>query len=228
MLRRLACMGLALVGLVGCGAPARHQNVSVLPHKESSPDYPASEKLPVVQIAEAEWVDITKTRRASPCDRHAKFVAKDGLALLQEGLRALGASGRARISADCTQETVRLTVGERELDLDFLRASVARDAWGKAVRLHGFSARSGRLVRGLYHLEQPRDTDGIVIVNLQRYLPTEIGPVRYHVQEDREELFVTSKADDGKKGLFVVSRAWGADDDLELGVARYTVVKRVE
>ncbi|MBE7479353.1 MAG: hypothetical protein HS104_05085 [Polyangiaceae bacterium] len=115
---------------------------------------------------------------------------------------------------------------ERELDLDFLRANVESDAHGKLVRLLGFSARNGRLVRAVFHLKDRRPTDGLIVVNVLRYLPTEIGPVYFHRIEDREELFVTSKGDGEKRGTFIVSRAWGEDDELQLGVARYVVSGR--
>ena len=215
--------GLLSVTSAGCDSGARHQNVSVLPRAEKGAGYPAADKLDIVEIDADEWKRIAKTSRASPCDRHAKFVAADGLALVNEAFRALAADGRKRIEAECSPETVRLTVGARELDLDFLRAAAERDAHGKLVRVFGFSARSGSLVRGVFHLEKKLPKDGVVVVNVQRYMPTEIGPVYFNRVEDREELYVTSKADDEKKGLFVVTRALGEDDELELGVARYVV-----
>lgn len=208
---------------IGCSTGARHQNVSLLPRSERAADYPVAEKLDTVPIDAKEWEHISKATRASPCDRHAKFVANDGLALVNEAFRALAADGGKKLEAECSPDTVRMKVGDRELDLDFLRAAVERDANGKLVRVFGFSARNGRLVRGVFHLEKKQPTDGVVVLNLQRYLPTELGPVYFHRIENREELFVTSKADGEKRGLFVVSRAWGEDDELALGVARYRV-----
>ena len=98
------------------------------------------------------------------------------LALVLAGISIVSAPALAQRGPVITQ--VQITGGTLQAAINegvrrgyqdhFLRASVARDAWGKAVRLHGFSARSGRLVRGLYHLEQPRDTDGMVIVRYRR------------------------------------------------------------
>lgn len=223
MLRHAVLLCSVIAGSFGCASGARHHHVSLLPRQETAGNYPAAEELDVVKIDAAEWKSIAKSSRASPCDRHAKFVATDGLALVNEAFRALAADGAKKVEAECTRETVRLDVGGRELDLDFLRAAVESDAHGKLVRLLGFSARSGRLVRAVYHLQKKRPTDGIVVVNVLRYLPTEIGPVYFHRIEDREELFVTSKGDDEKRGTFIVSRAWGEDDELQLGVGRYTV-----
>lgn len=223
MLRRAALLCAVLALALGCASGARHQHVSLLPRQETAPDYPAPEKLDVVKLDATEWKSIAKTSRASPCDRHAKFVAADGLALVNEAFRALASGGVQHVEAECTRETVRLRVKERELDLDFLRANVESDAHGKLVRLLGFSARNGRLVRAVFHLKERRPTDGLIVVNVLRYLPTEIGPVYFHRIEDREELFVTSKGDGEKRGTFIVSRAWGEDDELQLGVARYVV-----
>ncbi len=222
-MRRAAFLSVLLASTLGCASGARHQLVSLLPRQETGADYPAVEKLEVVKIDASEWKSIARSTRASPCDRHAKFVAADGLALVNEAFRALAGDGVKRVEAECTQETVRLAVAERELDLDFLRAAVESDAHGKLVRVLGFSARSGRLVRAVYHLKKRQPTDGIAVVNVLRYLPTEIGPVYFHRIEDREELFVTSKGDGEKRGTFIVSRAWGEDDELQLGVARYVV-----
>lgn len=222
-MRRVLLLCLALGSSAGCASSARHQNVSLLPRQETGADYPAVEKLDLVVVDSAEWRAIARISRASPCDRRAKYVATDGLALVNEAFRALAADGAQRIEVDCSDQTVRIHVGDRELDLDFVRAAVERDAHGRLVRLHGFSARNGRLVRGVFHLEKKRPTDGVIVVNVQRYLPTEIGPVYFHRIEDREELFVTSKADQEKRGLYIVSRAWGEDDELQLGVARYAV-----
>jgi hypothetical protein len=209
--------------VVACSSNARHQVVAMLPRTEEARDYPAANKLEVVNIDPAEWKAIAKRTRAIPCDRHARSVARDELALVNEAFRALAADGGPRLLATCSDESVRVTVGERELDLDFLRAAVERDARGKLVRFHGFSARNGRLVRGVFHLEKKQDKDGVVVLNLQRYLPTELGRVYMHRVEDREELYVTSKGHGETRGLFVVSRAWGEDDELVLGIARYAV-----
>lgn len=222
VMRRALVLGL-LLAASACSSGARHQNVSLLPRTETASSYPAANQLGTVAIGAKEWERISRATRAIPCDRHAKVVASDRLALVNEAFRALAGDGAQKLEAECSPETVRLEVGERELDLDFLRAAVERDANGKLVRLFGFSARNGRLVRGVFHLEKKQATDGVVVLNLQRYLPTELGPVYFHRIENREELFVTSKADGEKRGLFVVSRAGGEDDELVLGVAKYVI-----
>ncbi|MFO0565853.1 MAG: hypothetical protein U0263_09330 [Polyangiaceae bacterium] len=220
-MKRAGWLAVVLSVLSAC-TPARHQAVSRLPRAAESQDYPAPEKLATVAIPKAEWAELERKVRTSPCDRHAKFVAKDRLSLLREALERMAAEGREKLDIDCTPDEVTITLRGRSHSMDFVRATVDRDAHGKMVRFDAFSSRTGLLARGTFH-QKARETDGLVIVDLRRYLPTQVGKVHFGTSEDREELFIGSAAADDREGIYVVTRAWGEADDLELGIARYAV-----
>lgn len=202
--------------IAGCGVPARESHVSYLPASEKSDEYP--ESLETVEVPESEWKQIVLERRAKPCDRRAKYVGNDGLALLREMLQALPQKG---YDVDCDESAASLTVNGKKLDVDFIRAEVGLDAKGKGARFQAMSGRTGVLVDGLLHKARD-DRDGVVVTNIRRYLPQQLGAIYFWQKEDRYELFITGKREGAREGIYVTGPLWDGDD-LRVGIARFRV-----
>jgi hypothetical protein len=202
--------------VAGCGVPARESHVSYLPPAERSDDFP--ETLDTVEVPESEWKQIVLERRSKPCDRRAKYVGNDGVALLRELLQALPQKG---YDVDCDESSASLTVNGKKLDVDFVRAEVGTDAKGKAARFQAMSGRTGVLVDGLLHKSKD-DRDGVVVTNVRRYLPEQLGAIYFWQKEDRYELFITGKSEGAKDGIYVTGPLWDGDE-FRVGIARFRV-----
>jgi hypothetical protein len=212
---RLSLSLLALVLSAGCGIPARESHVSYLPASETSDEFP--ETLETVEVPESEWKQIVLERKAKPCDRRAKYVGNDTLALLRETLQAM----QKGHDVDCDESSASLTLNGKKHDVDFIRAEVGSDAKGKGTRFQALSGRSGVLVDGLLHKTKV-DRDGVVVTNIRRYLPQQLGAIYFWQTDDRYELFITGKAEGAREGVYVTAPLWDGDQ-LRVGIARFRV-----
>jgi hypothetical protein len=190
-------------------------HVSFLPASETSSEYP--ESLETVEVPESEWKQIVLERRAKPCDRRSRYVGTDTLALLRETLRAMEKGH----DVDCDESTASLTVAGKKLDVDFIRAEVGSDAKGKAARFQAMSGKSGVFVEGLLH-KTKTDRDGVVVANIRRYLPEQLGAIYFWQKDERYELFITGKAEGAREGVYLTGPLWDGDD-LRVGIARFRV-----
>lgn len=212
---RLSFSLLALVVCTSCGVPARESHVAYLPASEKSDEFP--EALETIEVPESEWKEIVLERKAKPCDRRAKYVGNDGLALLRETLQALEKGH----DVDCDESSASLTLSGKKHDVDFIRAEVGTDAKGKGARFQAMSGRSGVLVDGLLHKTKD-DRDGVVVTNIRRYLPQQLGAIYFWQKDDRYELFITGKAEGAREGIYITAPLWDGDE-LRIGIARFRV-----
>jgi hypothetical protein len=217
MMLRL-CLPLLALWMTGCGMPARESHVSYLPASEKSDEFPESESLETIEVPESEWKQIVLERRAKPCDRRAKYVGNDGLALLRETLQALPQKG---YDVDCDESAASITVNGKKLDVDFVRAEVGTDAKGKGTRFQAMSGRTGVLVDGLLHKSKV-DRDGVVVTNIRRYMPQQLGAIYFWQKDDRYELFITGKSEGAREGVYVTAPLWDGDV-FRVGIARFRV-----
>jgi hypothetical protein len=214
MQERLAIIGVALIA-IGCGSAARHESVVPLPPSTRSA---SALELETVEIDPGEWKQIAHVSRSNPCDAKAKHVAHDRLALVNEAFRR---SGHAELTADCDPDSASFTAGGRAHDVDHVRAEVEEDANGKYVRFLALSVRTGFVATGLIHTAQHESTDGILVSDIQRWLPQQLGRVFFVQSGPRKEIFITGKGAE-KRGIYLVAPI-RLDQEYSLGIARFVV-----